>query len=115
MFGIRVIFPYRISCSCHKEGFQYQRLRRRLHIQHVLPKPFDVLRQIRTQASDDLRRDAHSLLLQRLEHIGHIHHIVEHHRIRDQVPILDPFFLLHGVPGAQHRPPKRNPVSKLMV
>ena len=23
MFGIRVIFPYSVSCACHKEGFQF--------------------------------------------------------------------------------------------
>ena len=83
MFGIRVIFPYRISCSCHKEGFQYQRLRRRLHIQHVLPKPFEVLSQIRAQAADRLRGDAHPFLLQGREHVGHSHHIVQHDRVRD--------------------------------
>ena len=55
------------------------------------------------------------ILLKRTEHISHIHHIVQHHRIGHQVPILDPLFLLYRIAAAQHRPPKCNPVGKVVV
>jgi hypothetical protein len=44
-----------------------------------------------------------------------IHHIVQHHRAGDQIPILDPLFLLDRVPAPQDGPAKRQPVGKLMV
>ena len=56
--------------------------------------------------TDNLRRDGDPFLLKCTEHISHIHHIVQHHRIGHQVPILDPLFLLYRIAAAQHRPPK---------
>ena len=35
------------------------------------------------------------------EHLGHIHHVVQHHRIGDQIPILDPLLLLNRIAAAQ--------------
>ena len=66
--------------------------------------PGDVFGQIQTQASDTFRCDAFACLSKLVEHMGHIGHIVKHHRVGHQGPILAPLLLLHRVAAAQHRP-----------
>ena len=49
--------------------------------------------EIGTKATHDLRCYADTFLLKFAEHVGHIYHVVQHHRVGYQIPILDPLLL----------------------
>ena len=87
-------------CPGDKEWFWLQRFRLSVYIKPILPESFDVLREIRAEMTDDLGRDGYPFLLKRTEHMGHIHHMVQHHRLGHQGPIRDPLFLLYRIAAA---------------
>ena len=92
-----------------------ERLRRGLHIQNVVPKPFEMSREIRAQARQQLGGDTDPISLEVVQHIGHVHDVLQHHHIGHQIPILDPFFLLDRVTATQDGTTKGKPLRELVI
>ena len=69
-----------------------------------IAQSLEVLSEIGTEATHHRRRYTDAFLLQGAEHIGHIHHVVEPHRMGHHVPILDPLCLFDRVATAQPVP-----------
>ncbi len=59
--------------------------------------------------------DTDPLLLKVVQHIGHVYDILQHHHIGDQIPILDPFFLLDRVTATQDGTTKGKPLCELVI
>jgi hypothetical protein len=56
-----------------------------------------------------------SISLKVVQDIGHVHDVLQHHHIGDQIPVLDSLFLFHRVTAAQDGSTKGEPIRELVI
>ena len=75
-----------------------------------MPKPFQMSREIRAHARQELGSDTDPISLEIVQPIGPIHDVLQHDHMRYHIPLFAPLCLLDRVRTPQHRATTGQPI-----